>query len=94
MCLLDKTNSGDYDAFAKVNDDFIAALKKRKELKGVFTFFANNYPQYEIIKHKGGQQTTVVPWAKSDSIRTGASKNQLEVRARGAEAHAPVRHDQ
>lgn len=49
MCLLDKTNSGDYDAFAKVNDDFIAALKKRKELKGVFTFFANNYPQYEII---------------------------------------------
>jgi hypothetical protein len=42
-------------------------------------------PQYEIVKHKGGQQTTVVPWAKSDAIRTGASKNQLEVRARGAE---------
>jgi multidrug efflux pump subunit AcrB len=49
LCLLDKTNSGDYDRFAKINDDFIAALKKRKELKGVFTFFANNYPQYEII---------------------------------------------
>lgn len=42
-------------------------------------------PQYEIIKHKGGQQTTLVPWAKSDVIRTGTSKNQLEVRTRGAE---------
>ena len=49
LCLLDKTNSGDYDAFAKVNDDFLKALGKRKELKGLFTFFANNYPQYEII---------------------------------------------
>ncbi|MCA9067383.1 MAG: efflux RND transporter permease subunit, partial [Planctomycetaceae bacterium] len=49
LCLLDKTNSGDYDAFAKVTEDFLAALEKRKELKGIFTFFANNYPQYEII---------------------------------------------
>ncbi|MBI3860946.1 MAG: efflux RND transporter permease subunit [Planctomycetia bacterium] len=49
LCLLDKTNSGDYDAFAKVTSDFLAALGKRKELKGLFTFFANNYPQYEII---------------------------------------------
>jgi multidrug efflux pump subunit AcrB len=49
LCLLDKTNSGDYDAFAKVTDEFMEALGKRKELKGLFTFFANNYPQYEII---------------------------------------------
>jgi hypothetical protein len=42
-------------------------------------------PQYEVIKHKGGQQTTVVPWAKSSVIRSGTSTNQLEVRARGAE---------
>ncbi len=49
LCLLDKTNSGDYEAFAKVNDDFLKALGKRKEIKGLFTFFANNYPQYEII---------------------------------------------
>ncbi len=27
----------------------MAALSKRKELKGLFTFFAANYPQYEII---------------------------------------------
>ncbi|HZE62376.1 MAG TPA: hypothetical protein VE056_00775 [Pyrinomonadaceae bacterium] len=42
-------------------------------------------PQYEVIKHKGGQQTTVVPWAKSSAIRTGTSTNQLEVRSRGTE---------
>jgi len=42
-------------------------------------------PQYEVIKHKGGQQTTVVPWAKSSAIRSGTSTNQLEIRARGAE---------
>jgi hypothetical protein len=42
-------------------------------------------PQYEIIKHKGGAQTTVVPWAKSKVIRTGTNPNQLEVRAKGSE---------
>ncbi|WP_286763594.1 MULTISPECIES: efflux RND transporter permease subunit [Rhodopirellula] len=47
--LLDKTNSGDYAALGKVTDDFMAALGKRPELKGLFTFFAANYPQYEVI---------------------------------------------
>lgn len=49
LCLLDKTNSGDYEQFGKVTEQFMADLQKRKELKGLFTFFANNYPQYEII---------------------------------------------
>ena len=49
LCLLDKTNSGNYEAFGTVTQDFLAALGKRKELKGIFTFFASNYPQYEII---------------------------------------------
>jgi len=47
--------------------------------------YTGNDPQYEVIKHKGGQQTTVVPWAKSSAIRTGTSTNQLEIRARGDE---------
>jgi hypothetical protein len=47
--------------------------------------YTGDDPQYEVIKHKGGQQTTVVPWAKSSAIRTGTSTNQLEARARGAE---------
>lgn len=47
--LLDKTNSGDYQALGEQTDKFMEALSKRKELKGLFTFFAANYPQYEII---------------------------------------------
>ncbi|MFD1874233.1 efflux RND transporter permease subunit [Hymenobacter bucti] len=46
--LLDKTNSGDYKALEKVNEEFIDNLKKRKELAGLFTFFSANYPQYEL----------------------------------------------
>lgn len=46
--LLDKTNTGDYKAFEKVNDEFMEALHERKELSGLFTFFAANYPQYEL----------------------------------------------
>jgi multidrug efflux pump subunit AcrB len=47
--LLDKTNSGDYKQLGQVTDKFMAALRKRKELAGLFTFFAANYPQYEIV---------------------------------------------
>jgi multidrug efflux pump subunit AcrB len=47
--LLDKTNSGDYQALGDVTDRFMEALGNRRELKGLFTFFAANYPQYEII---------------------------------------------
>ncbi len=47
--------------------------------------FTGAQPQYEIIKHKAGVQTTVVPWTKSNAIHTGTSSNELEVRARGSE---------
>lgn len=46
--LLDKSSNTDYHAFDKLNQDFMAALKKRKELTGLFTFFATNFPQYEL----------------------------------------------
>lgn len=46
--LLDKTNSGDYKQLEKVTNEFLAKLKRRKELTGLFTFFSANYPQYEI----------------------------------------------
>ncbi len=47
--LLDKNSTVDYQDLAKVNDDFMTELKKRKELSGLFTFYAANYPQYEIV---------------------------------------------
>lgn len=47
--LLDKSSTVDYQEFDKVNKEFMAALQKRKELTGLFTFFAANYPQYELV---------------------------------------------
>lgn len=49
MRLLDKTTNTDYQEFDKINKQFIEDLGKRKELTGLFTFFAANYPQYELV---------------------------------------------
>jgi hydrophobic/amphiphilic exporter-1 (mainly G- bacteria), HAE1 family len=67
--LLDKTNTGDYRAFGKVNEEFMAALKKRKELSGLFTFFASNYPQYELeIDNKAAMQKGVTIGKSMDNL--------------------------
>ena len=47
--MLDKTNGTDYHEFERINNEFMAALGKRKELAGLFTFYAANFPQYEMI---------------------------------------------
>lgn len=48
MRLLDKNTTVDYQDFDKINKQFMDALGKRKELSGLFSFFAANYPQYEL----------------------------------------------
>jgi HAE1 family hydrophobic/amphiphilic exporter-1 len=48
MRLLDKSTTVDYKDFDKINKQFMEDLGKRKELTGLFTFFAANYPQYEL----------------------------------------------
>ncbi len=47
--LNDKNATVDYQEFDKVNAEFIAALKKRKELSGLFAFYSAKYPQYELL---------------------------------------------
>jgi HAE1 family hydrophobic/amphiphilic exporter-1 len=47
--VLDKTNTMNYKQLGDVTETFLAALQKRKEVKSIFTFFASNYPQYELI---------------------------------------------
>jgi HAE1 family hydrophobic/amphiphilic exporter-1 len=48
--LLDKNSTKtDYQEFDKITREFMEALKKRPELTGLFTFYAANYPQYELI---------------------------------------------
>ncbi|WP_395745781.1 efflux RND transporter permease subunit [Prosthecobacter sp.] len=49
LSLLDKTNSGDYDRLQEVNNQFMEKLAKRKEVRGLFTFFSANYPQLEVV---------------------------------------------
>ncbi|UII78599.1 efflux RND transporter permease subunit [Flagellimonas sp. CMM7] len=60
MRLLDKTDGTDYHEFEKINNAFMDALRERKELTGLFTFFAANYPQYElVINNKAAMQKGV-----------------------------------
>ena len=47
--LLDKGSDVDYQEFDRVNTEFLAELKKRKELSGLFAFYSAKYPQYEIF---------------------------------------------
>ena len=49
--ILDKTQSSvaDYQRLGDVTDKFMKALKKRPEVLHLFTFYAADYPQYELI---------------------------------------------
>ncbi|MDC0723521.1 efflux RND transporter permease subunit [Nannocystis bainbridge] len=47
--MLEKTGSNDYYEFDRINQEFMAALRERPELTGLFTFYAANYPQYELV---------------------------------------------
>ncbi len=52
VLVLDMTNSGDYERLGKVTKQFMDALQdksKHKEVSNLFTFYASNYPQYELI---------------------------------------------
>ncbi len=49
MLVLDKTFSTDYKRLEDVTNNFMDALRKRKEVTNLFTFYAANYPQYELI---------------------------------------------
>jgi hydrophobic/amphiphilic exporter-1 (mainly G- bacteria), HAE1 family len=49
MLVLDKTFSADYQHLEEVTTRFMDSLRKRKEVTNLFTFYAANYPQYELI---------------------------------------------
>jgi HAE1 family hydrophobic/amphiphilic exporter-1 len=77
--LLDKTATGDYDKLQVVNDQFMAELAKRKELRGLFTFFSAAYPQHElVIDNKAAMQKGVSIGKAMDnlSIMIGSTYEQ------------------
>ncbi len=69
MLVLDKTFSADYQRLEEVTYKFMDALKKRKEVTNLFTFYAANYPQYElIIDNDAAMQKGVSIKAAMDSL--------------------------
>jgi len=62
------------------------ALSKTKQLEDyALVIYPSDEPAYEIIKHKDGNQSTVVTKTKSNAIRSADAPNVLEVRIRGTE---------
>ena len=47
--------------------------------------FPSEEPEYEVIMHKAGVQSSVVKRSKSDAIKTGSNPNQLMIRIKGAQ---------
>jgi HAE1 family hydrophobic/amphiphilic exporter-1 len=49
--VLDKTQSSvaDYQRLGEVTAKFLAALEERPEVRNLFTFYASDYPQYELV---------------------------------------------
>ena len=62
------------------------AQSKAKQLEDyALLIYPSDEPQYEIVKHKDGVQSSVVTRTKSSALRSGSAPNLLEVRIRNAE---------
>jgi len=62
------------------------AQSKNKQLEDyALLVYPSDAPEYEIIKHKDGTQTSLVNKTTSTAIRPHTNPNQLEVRIKGSE---------
>ncbi len=62
------------------------ALSKAKHLEDyALLIYPSDDPEYEIIMHKDGNQSSLVSKTKSSAIRSGTSPNQLEIKIKGTE---------
>lgn len=62
------------------------AQSKAKQLEDyAILIYPSDEPEYEIVKHKDGVQSSVVTRTKTNALRSGSTPNLLEVRIRGAE---------
>ena len=80
--VLDKTNTMNYQLLGEVTDKFMAALSKRKEVKGLFTFFASNYPQYELVINNDVAMQKGVSIARRDEQPLHRRRQHLGARLR------------
>jgi len=62
------------------------AQSKAKQLEDyALLIYPSDTPQYEVIMHKDGNQTSLVTKTNSSAIRSGSNPNQLEIRIKGTE---------
>jgi hypothetical protein len=62
------------------------AQSKTKQLEDyALLIYPSEQPQYEVIMHKGGNQTSLVSKTPSTAIRSGTNPNQLEIRIKGSD---------
>ena len=62
------------------------AQSKTKQLEDyAFLIYPDEEPEFEVVAHKDGNQKTVVQRTKSSAIKSGAARNQLEVRVNGSD---------
>ena len=62
------------------------AQSKAKQLEDyALLIYPSDQPEYEIIKHKDGVQSSMLTKTKSNALRSGSAPNLLEVRIRGTE---------
>jgi hypothetical protein len=61
-------------------------MSKTKRLEDyALLIYPGDQPQYQVVMHKDGNQSELVPRTTSDALRSGSSPNQLEVRIKGSE---------
>ena len=62
------------------------AQSKSKQLEDyALLVYPAETPQYEVIMHKDGNQTSLVSKTNSTAIRSGSNPNRLEIRIKGTE---------
>jgi hypothetical protein len=62
------------------------AQSKNKQLEDyALLIYPSADPQYEVVIHKDGNQSSLISKTKSSAIRTGTTPNQLEIRVKGTE---------
>lgn len=62
------------------------AQSKTKHLEDyALLIYPGDDPEYEVIMHKDGTQSSLVSRTKSSAIRSGTAPNQLEIRVKGSE---------
>ncbi|HEY6661178.1 MAG TPA: hypothetical protein VI031_08550 [Pyrinomonadaceae bacterium] len=62
------------------------AQSKAKQLEDyALLIYPGEEPEYEVIMHKDGNQSSLVSRTKSNAIRSGSAPNQLEIRIKNSD---------